>query len=92
MGLSPVLLLICLGVWTAKGRSPLNFIDSTAMSDPTAFNKQAGARLLVLPAAALLLGVLGFQRPDLSVVCLVGFVLAIIATVVWILLSAQYKR
>ncbi len=92
LGLSPILMLLAVGVLTAKGRSPLSFVDSAAMENPAAFNKRAGRRLMALPAAAFLLGIVGMQRPDLSMVCLVGFLLALLATVGWILVGAEPKR
>ena len=88
-----VLTVACtLFVWRA-GRTPaLAFIDYRTLRDRAEFNRFAAARLIPIPAAALLCLVLASARPELALPLVFIELLAVVASANWILMGAPGFR
>lgn len=71
-------------VWRA-GRTPaLAFIDYRTIGDRAEFNRFAAARLIPIPAVALLCLVLASARPELSLPLVFLELLAVVASANWV--------
>jgi hypothetical protein len=61
----------------------LNFVAYDRVADRAALHAWVGHRLLVLAAVAALLGVLAFRMPSLALLFVVGFIVATLVAVAW---------
>lgn len=85
----PPLFAVTMAIFLAGTSRPLNLVDYSRVSDPAALHRWAGTRLLLMPVAFLVGGLVSFNSPGVALPVLGATTVVCVCAGAWVALGAE---